>query len=245
MSRYVLITRVPADCRELQDLLEGSGIVLRPYPVLRLEAVGDERGWRRARAALSSARSEGIPAWSLLASPRAPRRLREEAEARNLRNVLELPAAAVGEGTAEAGLKAGLRVEITGPGTGSGLARLLVRTVPSPALFLFFCGVHRRPELPEALEAAGHRVVPVEVYRMGATPPRELPPLGPAVDAVVLTSPRAARLYLESLGGHPLPCPHWALGPTTRHAAEALGVPCRIPPEPSLRSLAADLKAHL
>ena len=93
----------------------------------------------------------------------------------------------------------------------------------------------------EMLLAAGHTVVPVVVYRMRATPPRELPPLGPSLDAVVVTSPRAARLYLEGVGGLPLPCPHWALGPTTRDAARSLGIDCLIPPEPSLDSLAEEL----
>ncbi len=243
--RHVLITRTPRDCRELQDLLEGSGIVLKPYPVLRFEPVRDDRGWRRAIGALESSDRSGVATWLLLASPRAPQPLRAEAERRNLTRLLELPAAAVGVGTARAARAAGLRVEVTGPGTGAGLARLLGDSVPPSALFLFPCGVHRRPELPTALEEAGHTVVPVEVYRMRPTPPRELPPLGPAVDAVVLTSPRAARLYVESLGGHPLPCPHWAMGPTTRDAADALGISCRIPDSPDLASLAADLRRAL
>jgi uroporphyrinogen-III synthase len=84
-------------------------------------------------------------------------------------------------------------------------------------------------------------VLPVVVYRMDPTPPRELPPLGPSLDAVVLTSPRAATFYLEGVGGHPLPCPHWALGPTTRQAAAALGIDCRIPLEPTMKSLAEEL----
>jgi uroporphyrinogen-III synthase len=106
---------------------------------------------------------------------------------------------------------------------------------------IFACGHHRRPELPDALEAAGHRVIPVVVYRMEPTPQRELPPLGPSLDAVVLTSPRAAELYLQGVGGMALPCPHWALGPTTRDAAAALGIDCRIPQQPTMESLAEDL----
>ena len=71
------------------------------------------------------------------------------------------------------------------------------------------------------MEAAGHTVVPRGRLSDGADPARELPPLGPSLEAVIVTSPRAARLYLEGVGGLPLPCPHWALGPTTRDAAAA------------------------
>jgi uroporphyrinogen-III synthase len=84
-------------------------------------------------------------------------------------------------------------------------------------------------------------VVPIVVYRMDPTPPRELPPLGPSLEAVILTSPRAAELYLAGVGGLPLPCQHWALGPTTRNAAAAIGIDCLIPPESSIESLAEEL----
>ncbi len=84
-------------------------------------------------------------------------------------------------------------------------------------------------------------MLPLVVYRMRATPPAELPPVEPNLDAVVVTSPRAAKLYLEAVGGRPLPCPHWALGPTTGDAARSLGIECLVPSEPSLESLAEEL----
>jgi uroporphyrinogen-III synthase len=57
-----------------------------------------------------------------------------------------------------------------------------------------------------------------------------------------MTSPRAARLYLEAVGGRPLPLPHWALGSTTRDAALALGIAdCRAPVSPTIASLAEEL----
>ena len=48
MSRFVLITRHPADCVELQELITPCGLTLRPYPVLRLEDVVDDSGWEAA-----------------------------------------------------------------------------------------------------------------------------------------------------------------------------------------------------
>ena len=152
-----------------------------------------------------------------------------------------MPAAAVGPSTEKAARDAGLNVKVVGPGTGAGLARLLDESTGSPTTFILACGRERRPELPGALAEAGHVILPVVVYRMDPTPPRELPPLGPSLEAVVLTSPRAAELYLAGVGGLPLPCPHWALGPTTRDAAAALGVECSIPRKPNFESLAEEL----
>jgi uroporphyrinogen-III synthase len=234
MSRYVLITRHPSDCTELQSLLDPCGITLRPYPVLRLEDVDDTRGW----AAVAAAEP---PTWLVLASPRAPQRFVDRCHQHDATDLLSLPAAAVGTSTARAAEDAGLRVELTGPGTGQGLAAELIDLFDAPTRVVFACGRDRRPELPKALGAAGHTVLSVEVYRMDPTPPRELPPLGPSLDAVVLTSPRSASLYLEGVGGMPLPCRHWALGPTTQQAAGALGVECRIPSEPTMKSLAEEL----
>ena len=180
-------------------------------------------------------------AWLVMASPRAPERFVAECERFGGTTLLRFPVAAVGTGTAASARSAGLRVELVGPGTGAGLAEQLIDAVSQPTTFVFACGRDRRPELPRALTEAGHDVLPVVVYRMDPTPSRELPPLGPSLDGVVLTSPRAAQLYLDGVGGLPLPCRHWALGPTTRAAAAAIGIDCSIPNEPSIESLAEEL----
>lgn len=235
MSRFVLITRHPADCAELQDHLSPCGITLRPYPVLRLEDVDDDAGW----AAILG--GDEPPDWIVMASPRAPSRFVEQCLERGGHRLLTIPVAVIGQGTAEAAETAKLEPAVIGPGTGIGLAADLDGRLDRPARIVYACGQHRRPELPDALAAAGHAVLPVVVYRMVATPPRELPPLGPSLEAVVVTSPRAARLYLQGVGGRPLPCEHWALGPTTRDAAESMGIECRTPVEPSIESLAEAL----
>jgi uroporphyrinogen-III synthase len=176
-----------------------------------------------------------------MASPRAPERFVRQCRARGVDDLLALPIGVVGDGTAAATVAAGLHPSLIGPGTGAGLADVLVTRLTERTPIIFVCGHHRRPELPDGLTTAGHEVFPLVVYRMQPTPPRELPPLGSGLDAVVVTSPRAANLYLEGVGGRPLPCPHWALGRTTRDAARSLGIECSIPPEPNIRSLAEEL----
>jgi uroporphyrinogen-III synthase len=203
-----------------------------------LEDIVDDPGWDVLSRALPEIETSG---WLILASPRAPERFVRGCRERGLEKLLDLPAAAVGPSTARAADDAGLRVEIVGPGNGAGLAERLVDAMHPGSPAVFACGKERRPELPRILEEAGHTVVPLVVYRMVPTPSRELPPLGPSLEAVVLTSPRSAALYLEGVGGRPLPCPHWALGSTTQQAAAGLGIECRIPEEPTMKSLAEEL----
>ncbi|MFV2071491.1 MAG: uroporphyrinogen-III synthase [Thermoanaerobaculales bacterium] len=238
MSRFVLITRLPSDCGELQALIEPFGLKLQPYPVLRLAPFKDEEGWRKL---LAVTRDSGEVAWVILASPRAADPFVRACRQRGADQLLNLPVAAVGESTARSAIDAGLRVEEIGPGTGSGLAGQLAARLSAPTSVVFACGREHRPEMPDALAAAGHTVLPVAVYGMDPTPPSELPPAEPNLEAVVLTSPRAAALYLEGIGGRPLPCPHWALGPTTRDAAAAIGIECAIPRKPNLETLAEEL----
>jgi hypothetical protein len=142
--------------------------------VLRLEDVDDDPGWDAAIAAAAGTR----PAWLVMASPRAPERFVRLCRDRGAEQLLDLPLAVVGDGTAAAAAGTGLEPAVVGPGTGLGLAEILVeRLAGTPAAVIFACGHHRRPELPDALAAAGHRVLPVVVYRMRATPVDELPPV--------------------------------------------------------------------
>jgi len=235
MSRSVLVTREPADCADLQTMVDAAGLHIVPYPVFRLVDVDDTAGWDAV------SRSGNRPDWVLMASPRAPDRLVRRCRERGVEALLDLPVAVVGEGTADASSAAGLTPEIVGPGTGLGLAAELIASWSEPTTVLFACGHHRRPELPNALASAGHPVLSVVLYRMQAVPMDELPTITETPSAVVVTSPRATRLYLDSVGGRPLPCPHWALGPTTRDAALELGIECRIPSKPSMPSLAEAL----
>jgi len=238
MTGAVLVTRSPADCAELEALLRPAGLAVRPYPVLRLEEADDPAGWRAIRRLLVD--PPGQP-WLVVASPRAPERLVRQARSRGADSLLDWPLAAVGAATAAAAARAGLRPALVGHGSGLGLARQLIERLAPGDPVVLACGADRRLELPEALAAAGHQVHPLIVYAMRPTPATDLPPLGSGLAAVVLTSPRAIPLYLEAVGGRPLPLQHWALGPTTRAAAAALGIDCRAPASPTVQSLAEEL----
>jgi len=238
VSGFILITRHPSECDDLQSLIDPCGLKIRPYPVLRLSDVHDDEAWSTV---MERQPDLARGAWLVMASPRAPERFVVECGRFGANPLLELPVAAVGISTAASAQNAGLRVKLVGPGTGVGLARQLIDEIEGPATFVFACGRDRRQELPALLTEAGHEVLPVVVYRMDPTPVRELPPLGPSLEGVVLTSPRAAQLYLDGVGGLPLPCRHWALGPTTRVAAAAIGIDCSIPNEPTFESLAEEL----
>lgn len=241
MIRRILITRTAEDCRHLQDLVARNDIVIEPWPVLRFEPVESAKEWRRTVKAQAVARAQGQEPWVLLASPRAPQPLCEQAPRHGGEPILKLPVAVVGRTTARAAAQAGLRGALTGPGTGAGLAAELVASLKEPTLFIFACGVDRRSELPDALRGAGHAVIELQVYRMDRLPAVPLPVPAEEISAVVLTSPRSTRYYVENLGGRPLDCPHIALGPTTRDAARALGIECRIPVRPEMEALAEEL----
>lgn len=241
MIGRVLITRAPEDCRLLQRLVADRGIVIEPYPVLRFEPVAVADQWREAVQAEAVNRRGGGPIWLVLASPRAAEPLRAQAERFGATAMLDHPVAAVGRATAEAARAADLHIGITGPGTGLQLAADMAERAPEPALCIFACGVHRRPELPNALRRQGHTVIELEVYRMVRLPPIPPPASADPIAAVVLTSPRSTRYYIENLGGRPLDCLHIALGPTTQDAARSYGIECRIPARPDMEALAEEL----
>lgn len=242
MSLRVLITRNPEDCRSLQELVTRDDISIEAYPVLEFEAVESGDRWRTLIPALAGIGKEKREGWLVFASPRAPGPLRDQILRLGGEALGGFEVAAVGRTTARAALKHEFRVSLTGDGTGLGLASELVDRIPQGALVVFACGEDHRRELPETLVRAGHDLIILPVYRMRRLPPAPLPSAAGEIDAVVLTSPRSARYYLENLGGHPPDCLHIALGPTTAAAWRKLGFECSIPARPEMESLAEMLR---
>jgi uroporphyrinogen-III synthase len=95
------------------------------------------------------------------------------------------------------------------------LARVIIRQESGREIF-FFCGDHRRDELPAILRGAGFGVVEEVVYRTQATPHK----VERNYDGIAFFSPSAVESFFsvnEIAAGIPL----FAIGPTTTAAIRA------------------------
>jgi uroporphyrinogen-III synthase len=141
-----------------------------------------------------------------------------------------LPAACVGNATAEAARRAGFSVEFVGHGGAEDLAQEVVRRFPSARRILFVRGREAREEGVEALREAGVEVRSVVAYQTRPRPSfvsevRE----APAPDAILVGSPLAAGALLDALDAASLWAPRdtltVAVGETTAARLRALGFP--------------------
>ncbi len=237
MNPWVLATRTAGELVELAGALAPKGYDVVAYPVLRQTDVDDDHAWT-ALATLVDRLS-----WLAVTSPRAADALRRVAARKAFwERLVRLPVAAVGGATARACVEAGLTVALRGDGGGAALARELLARLEPGAAVVHVCGENRRPELAETLAEAGITVAPLPVYAMAVARGDELPTLPSTPPAAVLaTSPRAARAYLQSVGGRPLAAPHFAIGPTTAAELESLGIPARVLSRPDPTLIAEEL----
>jgi len=180
----VLITRPVAEAQALARRLEALGHDLAIEPLLMIEPLP---------VALDL---DGVQAIALTSAHAAPA----------LGAARHLPVFAVGAASAAAARAAGcLRVESAG-GDAESLARLIVASCrPQRGSILHPSGAEVRPGLAEALSVAGFRVLRREVYR--AWPAQVLSAgtvaaLREGIDAVLLLSPRTARIFAELAQRH-------------------------------------------
>lgn len=136
---------------------------------------------------------------------------------------------AVGEATAGAAQEIGFRNVRTGSGTGSELARMIAADAPiSDAPLLYLAGCPRSASFEEGLLAAKIPLRVAEIYEMVAVPYDEntlARILEPPVDAVLLYSREAARLFFE------LVAPYAGALETTRIICLSDNVAAAVPPE--------------
>lgn len=116
----------------------------------------------------------------------------------------KLPLFAVGEATARAAHELGFASVIQGPGTGAGLAELIIaKAEPAGGRLVHLAGATLAFDLKSALEARGFKVSQPVLYR--AVPAAEFAPQAlslirdGALDGVILLSPRTARTFLALL----------------------------------------------
>jgi uroporphyrinogen-III synthase len=134
----------------------------------------------------------------LATSANGLRKLRGRAE---IAELSRLPLIAVGDRTAQAGREAGFATVHVAEGDGRALVAEAKLRFPEPARFLHAAGADRAFDIAGALEAFGHQVSVVELYR--ATVATALPEAAraaladDAVDVVLHHSGRIAETFLS------------------------------------------------
>jgi uroporphyrinogen-III synthase len=186
---HVLITRPREQSLELADRLAARGDTALIEPLLTIEP-----------AAGVVPQLAGVQALVLTSANAAPAL---GPWARQLRLF------AVGAATAGAARRAGCATVIAAAGAGADLARLIAqRCRPDDGALLHLAGAAVRPELGEELVAAGFALRRQVVYE--ARPAAALSPAAVAaigcrqVEAVLLFSPRSARIFVELIARHEL-----------------------------------------
>ncbi len=247
-GRRVVVTRARHQAGELSRLLALEGAEPIEVPTLEVEAVPVPA------EALAPLR-EGAYSWVAFTSANAVDaffRLLEE-QGLDARALAGTRVAAIGEGTARALARRGLRADLTPDEyTSQALGRALALQVGPGERVLWPRGEEANQALMQALVAAGAKVEPLVVYR--ARLPSRLPEeaLGLVrrreVDAVAFTSGATVRHLVQLLGGEVAPLRETVaacIGPVTADAFWAVvgRPPDVVAKEHTVRGLVEALKA--
>jgi uroporphyrinogen-III synthase len=204
-GRCVAVTRSEDAAGDLCRRLEEAGARVLSIPAIRHLGIAD-------RAPLRAALERAATATHLVfTSPQAVRFFLEEAakEGWETGRWRSIQVAAVGEGTAAALETYGLRAEVTSRGQGAeALARALIDVdrVGRGSRVILPQSAIARPELRQALEAAGAAVDAIDVYQtLSGDPSRARPFLdaldaGTPPDAITFSSPSTIRGFLDMTG---------------------------------------------
>ncbi|MGH2442603.1 MAG: uroporphyrinogen-III synthase [Chloroflexota bacterium] len=238
----VLLTRSPADNRELKRLLEMHGAEVSELPLLAIAPPDD--------LAPLDAELHALPTydWIAFSSRRAVEAVFARLEALGLPPVLPCKIAAVGPSTAAEIEAQGLPVDcMPACSSAADLAVALATHGIAGKRVLAPSGDLTRPELAAGLRAAGAEVRVVTAYRSVRT----LEVRGASLDAlrrggvdvVALASPSAINNLASALGAG-LPALQYVslvcIGPTTASAVRELGFePAAVATEHSVAGLAA------
>lgn len=162
-------------------IFESAGFKARCIPVLEPQITHDIADLTDSVSAVAVTSQRSIDA--LRANESLLQNLR--------RDVFEVPWYCVGEATRRAALSLGACVTTHAPGTARALARVLIEERKTSVLHL--TGRSHRPELSDALQAAGIRVVTQIVYEMAEREPTEILSLNHA-DWAAFFSPRGVQI---------------------------------------------------
>jgi len=237
----VLVTRPRERSQELCFLLEDEGAQVVSLPLLEFLPPDDERPLRCAAEQIHQY------AWIAFASPLAVRALLGAVrQAGTFERLERLKLAAVGPGTASELAVHRLTVAKQAQlHTGAGLAEVLVGSMDTHEQVLVPAAQEGRPELEEALRAAGIRVVRVAAYRsqprtVDAASLRALASDPPQV--VLFGSPRTVEAFFDLASSDDTSglrrAKFVAIGPTTAAALDKLGIaPAAVAERPTSEAL--------
>jgi uroporphyrinogen-III synthase/uroporphyrinogen III methyltransferase/synthase len=248
-GKLIVVTRAPEQAGELARLLEAHGAEVLLCPLVAF-------GPPPETAALDSAlRRLGEFDWLVFSSQNAVRFFEERRRELEVALVWGRPrVAAVGPATAQAAREFGYCVEhVAGQATGMALAAELNAKIAGKSVLLPRSD-RARPDLPEALRAAGAEVIDVVTYLTIPAGQGEEEALARIrageVDAIILASPSAFERLAEQLGGAALEAltarvALAAIGPVTAAAIRQAGLPVAVVPRnPSAASFVEALAAH-
>lgn len=243
-GKRIVITRPRNSAGVLRKLLRRAGAVPLTCPLLRTAPPLTSAKLDEAIEQLASYD------WLLFTSPNAVRAMfrRLAVLRRDTRALAGIKIGAVGPGTADVLRKMGIQADLVpDKATGRGLAEAIVSHFGTPPRrALLPCSDLARPELADALRAAGGQVDDVVAYRTLAIRPRpiELNLLRHAADAIVFCSPSAVRQFrtLEiDVRGAAIAC----IGSTTAEAVRQAGLnPSIIADRPTATDLVMQLQAY-
>lgn len=209
----ILLTRSAEGNRAWSDLLTARGACPIALDCLEHEALPEAAEPLRAACAradtLALTSPRGVVAAQALLGARPP----------------GLRIAVVGPATARAARAAFARVDLlAGEGTAAGLAERLLGLDPPPARVVLATAREGRPDLPEALRAAGVTctVVPVYATRLPGPAATRRDLASERLDAIFLASP-SAFAGLQRIAHVPPGVALVTLGPTTSAAVRAAG----------------------
>lgn len=237
-ARPVLVTRPAGRGEQLVRLLKEAGLLAEHAPLTHLVPTRS--------AELEAARTElaaGAFTHLVVTSRTAAECLADDG-ATPVPEGTEV--VAVGEGTAAALARVGIRATRVADGSGAALVAAMPPAAPGAAV-LFPASAAAARTVPEGLRDKGYRVREVEAYRPA---PLEAPPTVSAglpsgrYAAIVLTSPMIAR-HAAELGVHPSTA-IVTIGEPTSAAARTAGLaPACQAAEPSDEALVAAVRAAL
>jgi uroporphyrinogen-III synthase len=223
-GKRVLVLRPRERSESLCFLLEDEGADVISLPLLELQPPTDPRALSAAAEQLYRYR------WVLFASPSAVDAFVDAVREAATESALRLVKfAAVGPATARALKSAGLNVDVEADlSSGEGLFLAIRESIQPGDQLLLPAAEEGRPELNDALLAAGFSVTKVAAYRSRVTeqdPASVHAAFDPLPDVALFGSPRTVDAFAQLEGGAPYLSSRAcvAIGPTTAAALREHG----------------------